>query len=376
MLIPALAALPFVHPGLAVAALATALIPLIVHLINRRRHVRVKWAAMTFLLAAHNRSLRRVRFEHWLLLCTRMAVVVLLGLAVARPLLVGASLVHLGDAHWHHVLLVDNSLSACVAEDEPRASARADATSELIPAVQAASTVLAGIPSGDAVSIISLAQPAKPVVGHAAFDRRALRAKLESVPATQRSTDLAGGLAAALDVLGDSDAAPENRAVYVISDQAETAWRASDEVASLAGRIAEQAKLVLIPVAERGEANVAVTSLDCLDAVPGRYLPIHMQVGVSNFGDNAVRDLALQVRRDDRIVRRLAVDRLEPGGQALVDFSLVVEQPGTCAVEVRLDAPPGDVLSADNIRQASLEVFDSLGVLVVDGRPGGRQVRR
>ena len=41
---------PFIHPALAGAALATGLIPVLIHLINRRRHRRVSWAAMSFLL--------------------------------------------------------------------------------------------------------------------------------------------------------------------------------------------------------------------------------------------------------------------------------------------------------------------------------------
>ena len=45
-------------------------------------------------------------------------------------------------------------------------------------------------------------------------------------------------------IAGIIAAAPENRAVYVICDQAKTAWLASDEVGSLAGRIAEQAGLL------------------------------------------------------------------------------------------------------------------------------------
>ena len=102
---------PFVHPSIAGLALLAGLIPILVHLINRRRYVRVPWAAMSFLLAANRRSARRIRLEQSLLLLTRIAVVVLLGLAVARPFLPALPLWPSHSSRVHRVLLLDNSLS-------------------------------------------------------------------------------------------------------------------------------------------------------------------------------------------------------------------------------------------------------------------------
>ena len=43
-------------------------IPVIIHLINRRRFLRMDWAAMEFLLDALKRNRRRLRLEQLLLL--------------------------------------------------------------------------------------------------------------------------------------------------------------------------------------------------------------------------------------------------------------------------------------------------------------------
>src|ERR1022692_268765 len=60
------------------AALATGVgaisIPVIIHLINRRRFKIVPWAAMKFLLAAQKQTRKRMRVEQLLLLLVRMAV--------------------------------------------------------------------------------------------------------------------------------------------------------------------------------------------------------------------------------------------------------------------------------------------------------------
>src|SRR4249920_2814345 len=70
---------------LAAAAVAggAAAVPIIIHLLNRKRYVVVNWAAMRFLLAAQKRNVRRLRLEQWLLLATRILIGVLIVVAMA-----------------------------------------------------------------------------------------------------------------------------------------------------------------------------------------------------------------------------------------------------------------------------------------------------
>ncbi|MEE3200363.1 MAG: BatA domain-containing protein, partial [Planctomycetota bacterium] len=77
----------FVTTGLAWAALALASIPIIIHLLNRRKLLRMDWAAMEFLLAALKKTRRKLRLEHLLLLLLRTLMMILLGLFLARPML-------------------------------------------------------------------------------------------------------------------------------------------------------------------------------------------------------------------------------------------------------------------------------------------------
>jgi hypothetical protein len=60
-------------------------LPIIIHLLNRRRFKTMEWAAMDFLLKAAVRNRRRVRLENLLLLLLRTLLVVCLIAAVARP---------------------------------------------------------------------------------------------------------------------------------------------------------------------------------------------------------------------------------------------------------------------------------------------------
>src|SRR5438132_6281228 len=58
-------------------------VPVIIHLLNRRRFKVVTWAAMRFLLAAQKQNTRRMRLEQIVLLLVRMALVALIVFAMA-----------------------------------------------------------------------------------------------------------------------------------------------------------------------------------------------------------------------------------------------------------------------------------------------------
>src|SRR5262245_47966344 len=100
-------ALGFLHPAL-LWALPLAAVPIVIHLLNRRRFHRVRWAAMDSLLAALKRNRRRLRMEQWLVLLLRVMAVTLLALLVARPQVTGSVL---GDVRTHHVVCLDDSAS-------------------------------------------------------------------------------------------------------------------------------------------------------------------------------------------------------------------------------------------------------------------------
>src|SRR4051794_41247785 len=63
-------------------AAGAASIPIVIHLLNRRRFRIVEWAAMRFLLAAQKKNARRMRLEQLILLAVRCLVVLLLALAM------------------------------------------------------------------------------------------------------------------------------------------------------------------------------------------------------------------------------------------------------------------------------------------------------
>jgi uncharacterized membrane protein len=372
MLSPVLANMPFVHPAIAGIALLTAFIPIAIHLINRRRYRRIRWAAMSFLLAANRRSAKRVRLEQLLLMLARIGVVVLLGLAVARPYVPATALVPGSSSRVHRIVLLDNSLSMNARETDGRTRFTA--------AQQCAMRLVDSFPPADAVSLVTLAAPADAVIAHAAYDRRFVRESLAAIRPAQRATDTVGALSAARDILKASDAAAGNRAVYLISDFPKDAWESdTPQNPTAAVRATRQladalldpsVDLSFIRVDTGVTDNLAVTRLAPESPLVGVNLPVRITVEVTNFGESSVRNAVLQVRRDGQILRREQLPRLEPGSSVVSSVSTEFSIAGTHALEARILAPTQNRLEDDDARYLSLEVRESAPVLLVDGRPG------
>ena len=101
-----------VNPWLFVAGAAAILIPILIHLLNKRKFKIVDWAAMEFLLDADKKNRRRIRLENLILLLLRCLAVFLIGMLLARPFIptsVTAGL--LNAAQFERIVLLDDSLS-------------------------------------------------------------------------------------------------------------------------------------------------------------------------------------------------------------------------------------------------------------------------
>src|SRR5262249_51055832 len=74
----------FLNPANMIVGGALISSPIIIHLINRMRFRRIRWAAMEFLLKSQNRNRRRLIIEQLILLALRILLVLLAGLLLAR----------------------------------------------------------------------------------------------------------------------------------------------------------------------------------------------------------------------------------------------------------------------------------------------------
>src|SRR5215211_8837686 len=122
---------PYLLGGLVLAS-----VPVIIHLLNRRRFRLVDWAPMKYLKLTIKTNRRRMRIEQFLLLAVRTLAVIVLILAVARPVMsatgLGSWLGSRGRAA--RVIVIDDSLSMGYRADGPKSAfdAAKEAATQLV----------------------------------------------------------------------------------------------------------------------------------------------------------------------------------------------------------------------------------------------------
>ncbi len=81
----------FLSAGL-LGGLLLATVPIIIHILNRRRFLVIDWPPMKYLKLTLKKNRKRIRIEQMILLAMRTLAVILLILAVARPVISQGSL--------------------------------------------------------------------------------------------------------------------------------------------------------------------------------------------------------------------------------------------------------------------------------------------
>ncbi|MBK8978234.1 MAG: BatA domain-containing protein [Planctomycetes bacterium] len=393
--------LQFVNPALLIGAALLA-VPLIIHLLNRQRFRRRRWAAMEFLLAAYRKQRRRLRRENLLLLLLRCLIPVVLALAIARPLLRDDAALGSESGPTHHVLVFDQSYSMNLqlqggGTPFERAKSLAGRLLDRI----------GGSEANDRVSLVvaglrPVADPRETV------DIERAKARVAALlPPIDAGPDLIGALSLAAELVEASSDAQQR--VYLFTDLQLRAFGdglvAPDERATPGGptpgtesgepgttpagtgtppqggeppalfattapealrRLGERARLTIFDVrggtGEGGvEPNVQVTGLELAQGHALRNVAVPVIATVRNRAA-AARDVQVTLTVDDGQPIRKRV-RVDAGAEAQVDFETSFQELGDRRLQLATD---GDDLPNDDQRFAVVRVRERIRVLVVE----------
>jgi len=389
--------LQFLNPLLLFGTLAFS-VPLIIHLLNRQRFRRRKWAAMEFLLAAYKKQRRRLRTENLILLLLRCLIPILLALAIARPILQDSGvLAALGTGAVHHVVVLDASYSMGYAEADgvspfersktllnqlwDNASKEQGHRATLIVAGQFPRRVLDANPSMDRAkaALVTLERPddASSDLAAALSDvRELLDQPSDAEPVVYVFTDLqqralgdavatsdgaAGRRPGADDATGSDDSG---------SSSADDTNRDSIQDA-LEGIRAAGAQLMVFDVGPEGPSrrggsrpNLQVTNVALRQPAAVVRVPMTVVATVQNRSAKK-RSVWVTLDVDEAEPVRDQLE-LEPGAEGEIEFSVVFRETGARQLRARVET---DGLEADDAAYAVVQVRERLRVLVVEGRP-------
>ena len=357
-------ALSLITPGFLIAGVILASVPIIIHILNRRRFKVVQWAAMDYLLAAMRKNRRRLRFEQWILLAARCLVLALLGLALARPLACSQTNLAAAGAGRDglHVIVIDNSYSMGYETERP--PARTHLQKAKILAKQLIDRLADG---GESVVILTAANPASVVIAQPTYDLQNAKAAIDRIEQTNAGTDLSGALQRALQIAEDQPAALHRR-LYLFTDATRSAWDVpqADLLHQLGGQLAKLYTITHFNLGRQNQWNQSVLGLRPQSNLVTTRFNNEFIADIKGFGSSS--DATLQWKLDDQPLpggTTIKPDTQTPP-QVLSQLSIRTGGPHIISVS----AIGHDALPIDNIRRRVVDVASELKVLVVEGDHG------
>ena len=345
--------------------LGLATLPVVIHLLHRRRHRETDWAAMEWLLIAIRKRSRNLRLEQLLLLAVRTLAIAAVVLAMSQPLLdaVGlGGLGLLGRGNTHTTFVIDNSLSMLYAD---AGGSRIDR------AKQAAKKILDGAARGDTACVVVLTDTPTAVVKEPSPNLAEVLREIDGLRPYHGGAKLEG----AVDLVAATlRAAGGRKRVVLLTDMQRSFWNAS-EGGDLGKRLLDLGNAADFSIVDVGSAvapNAAVLDLEQADPVAIVGRPTLFRATLAHFADDPKPGQLVELLVNGQVEASQRLDLPAHGETVVAAFSHALRDAEDAAVEVRI---PDDGLAADNRRGLAAPARGALRVLLVDGQPSGEPFR-
>jgi len=204
----------FLNPMFLWAA-AAAMVPLVLHLMQRRRTVRLQFSTVRFLKMAQKRSSNRIRMENFILWLIRTALMLLLAAAFAMPMLrTSAFGGFLRRAQRDVAIIIDASYSMGYSLGRDTVWDRA---------LDCAAAIIEGLDDGDQVCLFAAYDNVKPVVEQLNGDRFFVSSQVRTLALGKTTSRLCPAVLAAYSSLTQEPRRRE-REIHIITDGQALAW--------------------------------------------------------------------------------------------------------------------------------------------------------
>ena len=339
----------FLYPAFLLGLLAASL-PILIHLLNRRRLQRVQFPAVRFILLSQKRISRSYRLRHWLLLALRTLAVVFLVLLLANPIFQTGAGLFAGGGPVSLVVLLDNSLSMTWSGDG----------NGFKQAKEAARIFIAALNDGDRAALLPTSITGKEVL-RLKSQKDVLSRELDAVEISDGTANLTAALEKAYELLSEPAGQKEIR---LITDMGLTGWD-QFSIAALK-RVDPSIPVKVIRIGRKEQPlNASIKEIRLGSQGVGVNIPLQIDATLGNFGDQEIKDVLVQLNIDGQN-KEQKLATVPPKGEATVSFQTRVSQPGAHTGQVSLKK---DGLAGNSVADFTLDAQDKLKVLVVDGDP-------
>ena len=228
--------------GLFLFGLGAVALPILIHILNRRRLRKVRFSTLEFIEELNKRRMSKINLRRWLVLLLRALAVAFLVLAFARPTIrSNAPLFVPGAAPKHVIVCVDVSYSMGAEREEGTVFTLAR---------EMAKQVIDECGEADVLNVVAFSKRAQALFETGTRNKQAAKNAIDGLRLSADGTSIG----AALETAAALARAPEATAaeIYVVSDFRET----GDSL--LAGELPVNTNLVFLPVTRESIDNVSI----------------------------------------------------------------------------------------------------------------------
>ena len=334
----------FLNPIFLFGILA-ATVPLIIHLWSRRQAKTVDFSSLMFLLVAHRQNVRRIQLKHLLILLLRMAILILIALSLARPLLKNQFSFAGARVKTNIVIILDNSYSMAYQGIDGERFEKGK---------QMALDVLESLRRGDSAALILMSDIPDALFRKLTKDLDGVKEAVRQSEVSYRATLVPPSIEMAHDILSESN--DPNKELYLISDLSRNGWENWGRIPNTSG-----ARVFLLPVDDREADNTNIEEVQFSSQLIGTYLPVQLHTNVSNHSDTTLEERTLTLFIDSQ-KRRSVSFRAMARESVASTFTHNFELPGTHTGYLELTT---DRLNIDNRRYFAFHVYGQIRVLCV-----------
>ncbi len=336
----------FLNPTVLFGLIA-GLIPLLIHLLNRKKFREIPFSTVHFLKQMSRKEMRRLKIRQILLLIIRTLMILLLVLAFARPTLKTGGQLWAGRSSVEMVFILDNSLSMN----------RLEVTGNLLEKVRETWLNLETVVHpGDRVSVITMGAPPSVLASRKPYST-GLWKQIASViqPGALRG-DLYQAILQAVQLLRQSPI--YRKEIYIVSDFQKTNI-SQDRIHTLLSALNFPVHYYLIPITTSPVEDVSVDSVEIVNRLIEKDQELQVQAIVTNnHPDQYLTSLVSLILKGVRVARQNI--SLPPGERKLVDFRFVLQQTGWVDGFVECES---DMLAENNRYYFNFYVPDKIQLL-------------
>ena len=344
----------FLHP-LLLAGTALVVLPIVLHLLMRRKPRRLEFPALRFIQRRHETNRRQLRLRHLLLLALRAGAIALLALALARPSIKLSGALGSQEAPVAAVLAFDTSM---------RMEYRHQNQTRLEAAQDMGLWLLAQLPPESQIAVLDSR------LGPGAFqaDRGAAKHRMEHLETVANSQPMTSVVEEGLRLLGEKKEFARKE-IYVFTDLARVSWPADAE--RLRKRAAEVpgVGVYVIDVGVPEPIDFGLGDVRLSSQIVSSGSPLKVTSELFHRGPGGKRTVELYLLDKDRKPQKNGdrTETLESGQSRPVEFGVQGLSQGTHQGYLQIVGEDG--LAADDRRWLTVEAMPAWRVLIVAPQP-------